>query len=70
MRRAGVPVLPAVIDGSYDAWPRGRRFPRPRRIRVLYGEPADLSHMKADDIRKWIDDTLARMLDDLRSDRV
>ena len=70
IRRAGVKVLPTVIDGSYDAWPKDRRLPRPHPIRVLYGEPVDLSHLKADDVRKWTDDTLARMLDDLRSGRV
>lgn len=70
VRRAGVPVLPTVIDGSYEAWPRGARFPKPHPIRILYGEPANISHLKADDIRKWIDDTLARMFDDLKSGRV
>ena len=70
VRRAGVRVIPAVIDGSFDAWPRGQRLPRPHQIRVLYGEPADIGHLKADDIRKWIDDTLARLFDDLRSGRV
>ena len=70
VRRAGVPVLPTVIHGSYDAWPRGQKAPRPHPIRVLYGEPTDISHLKAEDIRKWIDDTLARMLDDLKSGRV
>ncbi len=70
VRRAGVPVIPAVIDGSYEAWPIQNKLPRPRKIRVLYGEPAEIGHLKADDIRKWIDDTLARMFDDLRSGRV
>lgn len=28
-RRAGVPVLPAAVDGAFEAWPRGRRFFRP-----------------------------------------
>lgn len=70
VRRAGVPVLPTVIHGSHEAWPRGTRYPKPHPIRILYGEPADISHLKADDIRKWIDDKLARMFDDLRSGRV
>ena len=70
IRRAGVPVLPAVIDGSYEAWPLEQKYPRPRKLRILYGEAADISHLKADDVRKWIDDTWARMRDDLRSGRV
>jgi 1-acyl-sn-glycerol-3-phosphate acyltransferase len=38
-RRAGVPILPAYIDGSYRAWPRGRFVPRPAPILVVYGRP-------------------------------
>jgi len=37
--QTGVPVIPAHIDGAYDAWPRGRRLPRPRRIHVRLGGP-------------------------------
>ncbi len=71
VRKAGVPVVPTVIDGAYQAWPRvGRKLPQTHPIRVYHGEAADLSHLKADDIRKWFDDKLPRMLDDLRSGRV
>jgi 1-acyl-sn-glycerol-3-phosphate acyltransferase len=38
--KAGAPVLPVVIDGAFEAWPRSARFPRPfRRIRVRIGPP-------------------------------
>ncbi len=34
--RAGVPIVPVVITGSYDAWPRwGSLRPSPVRIRIL-----------------------------------
>ncbi len=71
VRRVNVPVVPAVIDGAYRAWPRGSGvLPQPTPVRILYGEPVDLGRRKPDDIRRWIDDTLARMLDDLRAGRV
>jgi 1-acyl-sn-glycerol-3-phosphate acyltransferase len=35
--RAGVPIVPMVIDGAFEAWPRTRRLPRPQRIRVACG---------------------------------
>jgi 1-acyl-sn-glycerol-3-phosphate acyltransferase len=70
IKRAKATVVPAVLDGSFDAWPRSSTFPRPRPVSVLYGEPTDLSHLSVDDVRKWTDDTLGRMLDDLRSGRV
>ncbi|MBN1867234.1 1-acyl-sn-glycerol-3-phosphate acyltransferase [Candidatus Sumerlaeota bacterium] len=40
--QARVPCIPAYIQGSFDSWPRHRRFPRPAKIRVFYGAPFDL----------------------------
>jgi 1-acyl-sn-glycerol-3-phosphate acyltransferase len=37
--RAGVPIIPAGIAGTFEAWPRSRAFPRPHAIRVHYGPP-------------------------------
>ncbi len=36
--KAGVPVIPARITGTFEAWPKGRRF-RPHPVRVVYGAP-------------------------------
>jgi len=38
-RRAGVPILPIVIDGAFEAWPRSRPVPLPHPIRVACGRP-------------------------------
>lgn len=38
-RRAGAPLVPAAIQGSFAALPRGRLLPRPARIRVRFGAP-------------------------------
>jgi len=38
-RRAGAAMLPMVIDGAFEAWPRWRRLPRPHPIRVMCGRP-------------------------------
>jgi 1-acyl-sn-glycerol-3-phosphate acyltransferase len=37
--RSGAAILPAAIDGSFQAWPRSKRLPRLAQIRVHYGEP-------------------------------
>ena len=47
-RAAGVPIIPALITGSYAYWPRWRRLPRLRgRIEVRFGPPV-----------QWADDEL------------
>lgn len=37
--RARVPILPAGIAGTFEAWPRRRTFPRPHPIWIHYGRP-------------------------------
>ncbi|MFQ5863008.1 MAG: lysophospholipid acyltransferase family protein [Candidatus Brocadiales bacterium] len=38
--RAGSPVVPAVIHGAFEAWPRTRKFFRLRpKIKVAFGKP-------------------------------
>ena len=37
----GVPIVPAVILGAHEAWPRGRRLPRLRPITIRFGPPLD-----------------------------
>jgi len=37
--QAEAPVIPAAIVGSFQALPRGARFPRPYPVRVIYGPP-------------------------------
>jgi 1-acyl-sn-glycerol-3-phosphate acyltransferase len=40
-RMAGVPLIPCGIRGAFEAWPRGRTIPRPRKIAVRFGPPID-----------------------------
>lgn len=39
VRRTGATVLPVGIEGSFRAFPRGVKFPRPVRCTVRYGAP-------------------------------
>ena len=34
-----VAVAPCFVDGSFQAWPKGKRFPRPRKVRLVVGTP-------------------------------
>jgi 1-acyl-sn-glycerol-3-phosphate acyltransferase len=51
-KRAGVPVVPVAIVGAYECWPRTRRFPRPGRIRVEFGEILTAEQVAALDERE------------------
>jgi len=66
-RRAGVSLIPAVIDGSFAAWPRGQLFPHPHPIRVMYGPALAIKELKAGEIVDLIGRTLRSMLIELRS---
>jgi 1-acyl-sn-glycerol-3-phosphate acyltransferase len=37
--KLGIPVVPAYIDGTRDAMPKGRSFPASRRVTVRIGAP-------------------------------
>ncbi|MCF7838775.1 MAG: 1-acyl-sn-glycerol-3-phosphate acyltransferase [Candidatus Marinimicrobia bacterium] len=48
--KAGVPVVPAYLDGTYQALPKGRRWPRRHPVTVRFGPPitpADISALGA-----------------------
>ena len=42
-RKAGVPVVPVLIRGAFEAWPRGRRLPRRGRVRIAFGRAVQYS---------------------------
>lgn len=66
IRRARVPVVPAVITGSFEAWPVYRRWFRPHPIRVEFGPPLDLVGLDAHQIMRTLQHSLQKMLTSLR----
>ena len=38
-RQGQAAILPAIIHGAFQAWPRSRRFLRPHPISVMFGKP-------------------------------
>ena len=40
--QAKVPVIPIYISGSFAAFPRKNKFPKPKKIKVYFGSPLDL----------------------------
>ena len=63
-RRARVPVVPAALDGLYNAWPRTRKYPGVRGpIRVAFGEPIQPIEGKSSDEK--IQEELSEKMRDL-----
>jgi 1-acyl-sn-glycerol-3-phosphate acyltransferase len=38
-RKARVPVVPVAVNGTFEVMPRQRKFPKPGRIAVSFGQP-------------------------------
>jgi 1-acyl-sn-glycerol-3-phosphate acyltransferase len=45
-----VAVAPCFIDGSFQAWPKGERFPRARKVRLVIGTPRNYRDRGTDKI--------------------
>ncbi|MFG0256756.1 MAG: lysophospholipid acyltransferase family protein [Phycisphaerales bacterium JB043] len=71
LRRTRVPVIPAAIDGAFDAWPRSRPFPRffGQRLRVLFGTPIMPGFLPGnpDDAVALLERRVRALFDELRS---
>jgi len=61
--RAGVPILPLVIDGAFEAWPRTMRLPRPGPIRVACGPLVSAAEVAAGDPDEIMAAVRGRMVD-------
>lgn len=38
-RRSNATIVPMVIDGIFEAWPKGQKWPKSGRVAVMYGKP-------------------------------
>ena len=68
IRKAGVPVMPAIIEGSHDAWARGTKFWKKHPVRLRFGEPRMMDHMKATEIVQAVDHIFHDLMQKVRSD--
>jgi 1-acyl-sn-glycerol-3-phosphate acyltransferase len=56
-KKTRVPLVPTLIDGVYQAWPKGSLVPRFGDVIVHYGRPImpdDYADMPADDLARLI----------------
>ena len=46
--KSTAPVVPVRVFGSYDAWPKKRKLPSPRRVGVKYGFPLQFEELRSE----------------------
>lgn len=44
--QAEVPVHPVWIEGTFDLWPKGKKYPKPGNCGVHFGEAVDLGDLR------------------------
>ena len=67
--KANVPVVPVAIDGTYEAWPRSRRLPRPGRVRVMFAPgipPEEFEGLSDEEAADRVAGEIAALLEKLR----
>jgi 1-acyl-sn-glycerol-3-phosphate acyltransferase len=45
-RRGHAPIVPVVIDGAFECWPRNKKLFTPGQIHVTYGKPIAVEQVK------------------------
>jgi 1-acyl-sn-glycerol-3-phosphate acyltransferase len=68
-RRAKAAIVPTVIDGAFEAWPRHQLLPYPGPIRVMYGKPISYETAKSlsrPQLIRQVNETLRSMQNELR----
>ena len=65
-RMAKVPIIPAAIDGAFEAWPRTSPLPKPLvPVRICYGRLLSLEYLQAQDAER-MEATIRRQIIDLQ----
>ncbi len=68
-RRSKAPVVPVLIDGSYECWPRQKKLFSSGSILVRFGTPLapeQARTMSNEDLADWVTGTLRRMQHEAR----
>lgn len=69
-RRAKAAVVPVLIDGAFECWPRHKMFFSPGAVTVQYGKalaPDQIRHMSNEELASHLTRTLRRMQHDCRA---
>jgi len=62
-RRAAEWVVPVLIDGAFECWPRTQPLPTPGQIVVVYGKPLHREKLRNAEARQFVGDVRRRIID-------
>jgi 1-acyl-sn-glycerol-3-phosphate acyltransferase len=68
-KKAGVAIVPVIIDGAFECYPRTAKFPRPGRIRVTYAEPVSAAQTQEWPLERLLEVVTQRLHDGMRQSR-
>lgn len=70
VRRSGAPIVPMVIDGVFERWPRTQKYPTPGgRVGIQYGKPIPAERIRElgeEAFMKEFNTTIQTLHNDLR----
>ena len=62
-----VPIIPVFLRGTFEALPKGKLVPRPKRVDVAFGKPVNFSVLKSERGTAMAADLYRRAAGDLRA---
>ena len=57
-----IPIVPVIIDGSYEALGTGKLFPRPRKVKLIYMEPISPENLSYHELTCRVKDAVERKI--------
>jgi 1-acyl-sn-glycerol-3-phosphate acyltransferase len=46
--KSNAPVVPVRVFGTFEAYGKSRKFPRPKKVAVKYGQPMNFEKLRAE----------------------
>jgi 1-acyl-sn-glycerol-3-phosphate acyltransferase len=60
-KKAGVPIIPVVIDGAFECWPRTKNFPSRGEVSIQYGRQINPQEIAAESDKEFMSDLTEKM---------
>jgi len=56
-KESGATLVPAFIEGAFEAWPRTATFPKRHPIKVKFGKPLDIEKLEKEGLKMGAKDS-------------